>query len=99
MCNNCEIVKTAFEGAKTEPHLNYLPVHAMLKQVRLEVYAGDCRFDEMTDILKKEAHYTVCFYLKCPECGIFYLFGACVRGEPIFKNVSDITTVDIEKML
>lgn len=103
MCDNCEIVKAAFEGAKAQPHLNYPPLHAMLsemlKQRRLELYAGDCSFDRMTEVLEKETHYTVCFYLRCSECGKIYFFGACVQGEPKFEEISDITAVDIDKML
>lgn len=103
MCDNCEIVKAAFEGAKAQPHLNYPPLYAMLsemlKQRRLELYAGDCSFDRMTEVLEKETLYTVCFYLRCSECGKIYFFGACVRGEPKFEEISDITAVDIDKML
>lgn len=103
MCNNCDIVKAAFTGAKKEPHLNYLPVHAMLsamlKQRRLELYAGDCPFDKMTEILESETHYTVCFYLKCTECAAYYFFGACIRGAPVYKVIDDISTVDLDKQL
>lgn len=103
MCDNCKIVKAAFEGAKNQPHLNYPPLHAMLsemlKQRRLELYAGDCPFDEMTEVLEKETHYTVCSYLRCSECGTFFFFGACIRGEPKFKEISDITAENIDKML
>lgn len=103
MCTNCEIVKTAFAGAASEPHLNYLPIHAllstMLKQNRLEVYAGDCPFDEMTEVLEGEEHYTVCFYFKCPECDTFYFFGACIRGVPIYKVINDISAEKLGKML
>lgn len=103
MCNICEIVKAAFAGAKAEPYLNCLPVHALLsallKQGRLEIYAGDCRFDEMRDVLEKETHFTVCFYFKCPECGEFYFFGECIRGTPIFKVIDDIGKVNIDSMI
>lgn len=103
MCTNCEILKAAFAGAKSEPHLNYLPIHslimAMLKQRRLELYAGDCPFDKMTEILESETHYTVCFYFKCPECDTFYFFGACIRGEPIYKVINDISAEEPGKML
>lgn len=103
MCDNCEIVKAAFEGAKAQPHLNYPPLYAMLsemlKERRLELYAGDCSFDRMTEVLEKETHYTVCFYLRCSECGKIYFFGACVRGEPKFEEISDITAENIDKML
>lgn len=103
ICGNCEIVKTAFAGAASEPHLNYLPVHAllstMLKQNRLEVYAGDCPFDEMTEQLNNETHYTVCFYLKCIKCGKVFFFGACVRGVPIYKAVDDTTRINFNNQL
>lgn len=103
MCDNCEIVKAAFEGAKSQPHLNYTPLHAMLsemlKQRRLELYAGDCTFDEIPEVLDKETHYTVCSYLTCSECETVYFFGACVRGAPIFKEIRDITAENIDSML
>lgn len=103
MCDNCEIVKAAFKGAKTQPHLNYLPLHAMLsamlKQRRLELYAGDCPFDKIPEVLDKETHYTVCSYLRCSECGTTYFFGACIRGEPKFEETNDITAENIDKML
>ena len=103
MCNKCDLVKAAFAGAKNEPHLNYLPVHAMLsallKQHRLELYAGDCPFDKMTEVLESEAHYTVCSYLKCTECDTFYFFGACIRGAPIYKVIDDISAKELGKML
>lgn len=86
ICSNCEIVKKTFEGAVSSPHENLVPVYsllsAMLNTKRLELYAGDCRFEDMLDVLSSEEHFTVGAYLRCSVCGKLYYLGACVRGVP-----------------
>lgn len=86
MCNNCEIVKRTFEGAAAAPNENFNPVYslllAMIRSKRLELYAGDCRFEDMQDVLSEEKHFTVCSYLRCSVCGKLFFLGACVRGAP-----------------
>lgn len=103
MCNNCDIVKRSFEGANSNPRLNLEPMHSLLSTLverkRLEIYAGDCHIKDMLDILEEDKQFTVCFYLRCPECGKIYFFGACVRGTPIYKYIKDITKEKIDNMI
>lgn len=86
MCKNCEIVRKTFEGAALSPNENLSPVYSllltMIKAKRLELYAGDCRFEDMFKILSNEEHFTVSFYLDCSVCGKLYFLGACIRGVP-----------------
>ena len=103
MCNNCKIVYSTFEGAKSNPHLNLIPVYSLLsvlvKRGQLKIYAGDCPFEDMMQVLDEEKHYTVSFYLKCPECEEIYFFGACVRGTPVYKKIADISTEKISSLI
>lgn len=103
MCKNCSIVEYSFEGAKSNPNFNLEPIHNLLsvlvKRNRLEIYAGDCPFDDMMKVLYAEERYTVRFYLRCPECGKIYLFGACIRGNAIYKCVEDISKEKIDNRI
>ena len=103
MCKNCDIVDSSFKGANSNPHLNLAPIHSLLsvlvKRKQLEIYAGDCPFDDMLEVLEEEKHYTVCFYLRCSECGKIYFFGACIRGTPIYKYIEDIKKEKIDNMI
>ena len=93
MCNNCSILRAAFQSAPNHDR-NYFPILEMVKVLeehkRVELYAGDCLLSEVYDILDKEEHYTVCHYLKCIQCGQIYFFGACIRGAPVYKVVTEI---------
>lgn len=86
MCNNCGIVKKTFEGAALLPNENLAPVYSllsvMMKTKRLELYAGDCRFEDMFEMLSNEEHFTAGFYLSCSICGKLYYLGVCIRGVP-----------------
>lgn len=103
MCNNCKIVESTFEGAKSNPHRNLCPVYNLLSDLvrtgRLIIYAGDCPFENMMQILDEEKHYTVCFYLQCPQCGEIYFFGACIRGTPIYKRIDNIFQENIGNLI
>lgn len=102
MCGNCEIVKKTFEGAATLPNENFSLVYSMLssmlKSRRLELYAGDCRFEDMPGVLSSEEHFTVCSYLSCSVCGKLYFLGACVRGVPKYLE-AEYNEDEIRKML
>lgn len=71
----------------------------MLKQGRIELYAGDCPIDEVEKNLIDEEHYTIQHYFKCRNCNQYFYIGACVRGMPVFKIVDNIKTIDFNKML
>lgn len=103
MCKNCNIVKETFVSAKSNPYINLVSVHSLLstliKRGKLEIYAGDCLFEDMLKVLSEEKHFTVCFYLKCAKCGNFYFIGACIRGKPIYKKVEKITEENINDII
>ena len=93
MCNNCSILKAAFQSAP-DNRMNYSPILEMVKVMekhgRVQLYAGDCLLSEIEGVLDKEEHYTVKHYIRCTECGQIYFFGACIRGKPAYKIVTDI---------
>ena len=103
MCKNCDIVDSSFKGASSNPHFNLAPIHSLLsvlvKRKQLEIYAGDCPFDDMLEVLEEEKHDTVCFYLRCSKCGKIYFLGAYIRGTPIYKYVEDIKKEKIDNMI
>lgn len=103
MCKNCDVVNAVFDGAKSNPHRNLIPVHSLLHELiraeRLEVYAGDCPFENMPKVLSEEKHYTVCFYFKCPDCGEVYFLGACIRGTPVYKKIENLAEENIDNMI
>jgi len=103
MCKNCDIVDSCFTGAKSNPHLNLVPVYSLLsvlvKRKQLEIYAGDCPFEDMMNVLNEEKHYTVCFYLKCSKCGRIYFLGTCIRGKPVYRAVDNIAEERIDNLI
>ena len=102
MCRNCDDIDTAFKNAREDPHKSFMPIYELLlnkiENEQLTIYAGDCKFKEMLDIIDEEFHFTVCFYLQCPACGIFYFFGTCIRGTPIYKKLESIDEKKIKNM-
>lgn len=80
MCKNCRAIEEIFRTATLSPHLNYLPTYRlmaeMIRQKRLSVFAGDCRFEDALEVLDSEKHFTVSFYLKCEQCGELFFYGA-----------------------
>lgn len=99
MCNNCNIINQAFSCAKSYHMLPlYHLLKAMIERNQLEVYAGDCKFEDTLQVLQEETHYTVCFYLKCPICEEYYFFGNCIRGEPVYKRVKEIDKENLNKI-
>lgn len=103
MCKNCNDIDTAFKNAQGTPHKSFMPVYELLlskiENEQLTIYAGDCKFKDMLDIIDEELHFTVCFYLQCPACGIFYFFGVCIRGAPVYKKLENITKKEIENII
>lgn len=61
------------------------------RQGEMELFAGDCPLEDTVAVLDAEQHYTVCHYMRCRRCGALYFVGACIRGTPVFRQVSDIT--------
>ena len=60
------------------------------RQGDMELYAGDCPLEDTDAVLDAEQHYTVCHYVRCRRCGALYFVGACIRGAPVFRQVTDI---------
>lgn len=103
MCKYCDDIDKAFINAKADPHKSFMPLYEFLlkklEEEHLEVYAGDCKFREILKIIGEERHYTVCFYLQCIECKVFYFFGNCIRGVPIYKKMEKISEKELTNML
>lgn len=103
MCKNCKVVEELFIAASSNPHENYVPVYRLLeeliKQKRLEVYAGDCPFEDVLKVLNSEKHYTVSFYLACTQCSNIFFYGACIRGKPVYKKVENFSKEKTEALL
>lgn len=103
MCNTCNIVRNAFIGAQSNPQANLIPIHNMLsvliKQGQLEVYAGDCKFQDMLKVLEEKKHFTVCFYLVCPVCGSIYFLGSCIQGPPTYRKIQSIFKENIHNLI
>lgn len=103
MCSNCKIVEVLFGAAVSDPRSNYVPVYRFLeeliKQRRLEIYAGDCLFEDVLKVLDGEKHYTVSFYLECTRCNKMFFYGACIRGNPIYRRVENINKEKIDSLL
>lgn len=60
------------------------------RQGCMELFAGDCPLEDTDAVLDAEQHYTVCLYVRCRRCGALYFVGACIRGAPVFRQVTDI---------
>ncbi|UTC74707.1 hypothetical protein E4O03_10960 [Treponema sp. OMZ 792] len=103
MCKECDDIDTAFKNAQENPHKSFMPIYELLlskiENKQLKIYAGDCKFKDMLKIIDEELHFTVCFYLQCPACGIFYFFGVCIRGAPVYKKLENITKKEIENII
>jgi hypothetical protein len=103
MCQQCSVLKKLFEAAGSNSHYNYIPtlafINEMVKQGRLELYAGDCPIEDVKEHLFKELHYTICHYFKCKSCNIYFFIGACIRGAPIYRIMKDINSENIDKLL
>ena len=62
----------------------------LVDQGTLELFAGDCPLEDADSVLNAEQHFTVCHYLRCRTCGNLYYVGACIRGKPVFRRVTDL---------
>lgn len=60
------------------------------RQGCMELFAGDCPLEDTDAVLDAEQHYTVCHYVRCRRCSALYFVGACIRGAPVFRQVTDI---------
>lgn len=64
---------------------------ALLRRVesgRMRELRGDVPLADMIALLESELKYTVVMYLDCLDCGRVILWGLCVRGDPILRQVS-----------
>ena len=103
MCDKCYVLKELFRGAESNSHQNYIPtlafVREMVKQDRIEIFAGDCPLEEVEKHLSDEIHYTISHYLKCKSCNQYFFIGACIRGIPIYETKSSISSKDFDNLL
>ncbi|TFB22010.1 hypothetical protein E3U55_06835 [Filobacillus milosensis] len=103
MCRECYIVSELFNAAKSHPHQNYIPslafINEMLKQERIELFAGDCPLEEVEKHLSDELHYTIKHCFRCKSCKLYFLIGACIRGVPIYEIKENIETVNFDNIL
>ena len=102
-CPSCEPLAARLREAAGNPHRRYIPVlqtaMELERQGALELFAGDCPLEEAGDVLEAEEHYTVCHYLRCRSCGAVWFVGACIRGEPKYRRVDDITREPLDTLL
>ncbi|MDQ0088594.1 hypothetical protein J2T12_002000 [Paenibacillus anaericanus] len=102
MCKSCFVLRELFTAAISDAHQNYIPtisfIKEMIKQQRLELYAGDCPLEEVARHLSEEIHYTVRHYLRCKSCNHYFFIGACIRGTPIYKTIESINDVNVKNM-
>lgn len=65
----------------------------------LELLAGDCPLGEADAVLRAERHFTVCHYLRCRSCGAVYFAGACIRGQPVFRQEETLDEQKLSRLL
>jgi hypothetical protein len=103
MCEQCYVLKELFGAAESSPHRNYIPtlafIHEMVKQDRMELFAGDCPLEKVKKQLDDEIHYTIQHYFICKSCGHYFLIGACIRGMPIYEMMDNVKNVNFDTML
>ena len=103
MCDKCYVLKELFKAAESNSHYNYIPTLAFLKEMvrqgRLELFAGDCQLEETEKHLNEETHYTVCHYFRCKSCNQYFFIGACIRGTPIYKIIDNLKNENFSNML
>ncbi|MDV3426203.1 MAG: hypothetical protein LIR50_03300 [Bacillota bacterium] len=103
MCDKCYILTELFKAAESNSHQNYIPtlsfIKEMIKQGRIELYAGDCPIEEVEKNLNDEIHYTIRHYFKCKTCDRYFFIGDCIRGVPVYKIIDNIKTVNFDNML
>jgi len=103
VCNKCNVLKELFKGAESNSHQNYLPVLAFIKEMvrqrRIELFAGDCPLEEVEKQLYDEINYTIEHYLRCKSCNQYFFVGACIRGMPIYKVMDNLNNINFDNTL
>lgn len=93
-CSCCAALARRLEEAERDPHREYDAVLRMaadlIQEGAVELFAGDCLLEEADEVLRAERHYTVCHYLRCRACGAVYFVGACIRGKPVYRRVTNL---------
>lgn len=93
-CPSCSGLHRLMTGRHRDPGETYDQVMAMAKELisqgKLELFAGDCPLEDADRVINAEQHFTVCHYLRCRTCGNLYYVGACIRGKPVFRRVTDL---------
>ena len=95
-CSACSKFHRLLAAKTREPWKKYDQAMAtardLMTQGTLELFAGDCPLEDADGVLASEQHLTVCHYLRCKSCGNLYYVGACIRGKPVFRRVTDQDT-------
>ena len=108
ICKTCDFIQDVFAAAKKDAHHTYGPVTMLLKEMeqqkRIELFAGDCPIDEISQHLNEEIHFAVRHYFKCTShdrhYGERYFFiGACVRGAPSFTILDSLADENLATVL
>ncbi len=103
MCEKCYVLRELFKAAESNSHQNYIPTLAfikeMVRQERIELFAGDCPIEEVEKHLFDEIHYTISHYFRCKSCEQSFFIGACIRGMPVYKRINDLNTINFNTML
>jgi|BioPla2DNA2_1021312.scaffolds.fasta_scaffold32279_4 hypothetical protein len=103
MCEQCYELRKLFEAGDSNSHYNYIPtlsfINEMVKQGRLELYAGDCPIEDVEKHLSEEIHYTIRHYFRCKSCNDYFFIGACIRGTPIYKIMKNVDSENFENLL
>ena len=93
-CPSCGQLTKQMKAFRNDPRRQYGQILRTLMELErqggMELFAGDCPLADTDAVLDAEQHYTVCHYVRCRRCGALDFVGACVRGTPVVRHVSDI---------
>lgn len=102
-CPFCCLLATQMEEASDDAYRQYDQILRKLMELErlgsMELFAGDCPLEDIDAVLDAEQHYTVCHYMRCRRCGALYFVGACIRGTPVFRQVTDIRKENLNTRL
>lgn len=64
---------------------------------KIGLYAGDGYVENIVDDVRKENNFVYNYYFVCKKCNRYFYLGICIRGTPAFKEIKDITKIDLAK--
>lgn len=89
-CDGCKIIETMIDDRK----INLNSIQKLVKENKLDLYASNCKANEIDYWINKGNHYTINTYYKCNECERYYFVGFCLYGTPIIKELSKDDVID-----